>query len=76
MVALKNNGVIFPAGYIFLKQTYSMFTDVSENSPFFPYIKEMHDKGIMVGQDGKFRPKDSITREEMAVVISRLLALK
>lgn len=76
MVALKNNGVIFPAGYIFLKQTYSMFTDVSENSPFYPFIKEMADKGIMKGQDGKFRPKDSVTREEMAVIISRLLALK
>lgn len=74
MVALKNNGVIFPAGYIFLKQQYGMYTDVSTNSPFYPAIKEMNDKNIMKGQDGKFRPKDLVTREEMAVIISRTLA--
>lgn len=74
MVALKNNWVIFPAGYIFLKQQYGMYTDVSTNSPFYPAIKEMNDKNIMKWQDWKFRPKDLVTREEMAVIISRTLA--
>ncbi len=75
MVALKNNGVIFPDGYIFLKQTYSMYSDVSENSPFFPAIKQMNELGIMKGQDGAFRPKATVTREEMAIIISRALEI-
>lgn len=39
-------------------------------------VQKVFDKGIMIGDDqGYFRPQEKITRQEVAVVISRLLDL-
>lgn len=39
-----------------------------------PYIERVIEEGIMQGDtNGKFRPKDAVTREELATVIARVL---
>ena len=39
-----------------------------------PYVEQMVVSGIMQGDaNGKFRPKDAVTREELATVIARVL---
>ena len=41
-----------------------------------PYIEWANDIGLMTGYDGKFRPEDTLTREEMATVITRYLLMR
>ena len=43
--------------------------DVKSDDWFAPYVGVAAKVGIIVGSDGKFRPNDTITREEMAVII-------
>ncbi len=52
------------------------FTDVSKADWFYPYINAAYESGILVGSEGKFNPNDSITREEVASIIGRVLELK
>ena len=48
------------------------FTDVQEDSAYRPYIEWAYSKGIVYGiGDGTFAPDQSITREEMAVILER-----
>lgn len=49
--------------------------DKDEISPWArPYVERMIEDGIMQGDtNGKFRPKDPVTREELAIVIARTL---
>lgn len=50
------------------------FPDVSEQSYYEPFIEKASDIGIMIGDDkGNFRPKDSLTREEAAVIVCRIM---
>jgi len=47
----------------------AVFADVSANQYYTPHVLKMAELGIVQGSNGKFRPHDSITREEMAVMI-------
>jgi hypothetical protein len=50
------------------------FTDVSFNRWSCIFIKKLADLGIAAGYgDGSFGPEDSVTREQMAVFITRAL---
>lgn len=46
------------------------FSDVSENEWYADYVNTAKSEGIVSGgEDGKFRPDDTITRQDMAVII-------
>lgn len=49
------------------------FTDVPEDAWYFPYVETAARRGIIKGSDGRFRPDDPVTREEMAAMILRTL---
>ena len=51
------------------------FTDVDENNWYTPYVATAYDAGFVVGSDGKFRPDDMITREEMCKIIAQVTDL-
>ncbi|MBW7476438.1 S-layer homology domain-containing protein [Paenibacillus oenotherae] len=51
-----------------------LFSDVSANAWYASYVEAAFDLGIVTGyEDGTFQPNKSITREEMAAMISRLM---
>lgn len=53
----------------------SIFKDVPDRSWFAPFVNAGNASGFISGYpDGYFRPKALISREEMAVIISRVLA--
>jgi hypothetical protein len=54
----------------------SAFTDVSEDAYYASSIDKAVQLGFIQGSDGKFRPKDAITREEAAVVLQKLIQYK
>ena len=47
------------------------FTDVAEGAWYAESIKIAAYAGLIQGYEGQFRPEDTITREEMAVVIAK-----
>jgi len=48
------------------------FNDISEKAWSYNYVIKMAQKGILKGyENGSFKPKQEITREEIAVVLSR-----
>ena len=50
------------------------FTDVLPGQWSCKYIKKLYELGITTGyQDGRYGPEDSVTREQMAVFITRAL---
>lgn len=52
-----------------LKNGESNFVDVAGDDWFAPYVGSAAKAGIIVGSDGNFRPNDTITRQEMAVIV-------
>lgn len=58
------------------RQRGSALSDVSSSDANKPYIEWANDIGLMTGYDGKFRPDDSLTREEMATVVTRYLVMR
>ncbi|MGE5396714.1 MAG: cadherin-like beta sandwich domain-containing protein [Chitinophagales bacterium] len=53
------------------------FRDLPGNDPIYPYIKHLSNKNIMTGfNDGTYRPGNSITRAEMAVILCKTKGLK
>lgn len=53
------------------------FSDVTEDNPKYRHIKACYDAGLINGYpDGTFRPEDNITREDVCVIISKLLQKK
>jgi len=55
----------------------STYTDVSENSWYYKPISALTKRGFIVGQpDKSFDPEKYITRQDMAVIISRILEYK
>ena len=54
------------------------FTDFNEVSIYFEdHVKKIVDLDVMIGYpDGTFRPKDAITREELALVLYRFAQLE
>ena len=49
------------------------FTDVGREKWYYSFIETAAHYGIVKGNNGKFRPDDYITREEMAIMIARVL---
>ncbi|MFE5322977.1 S-layer homology domain-containing protein [Paenibacillus sp. NPDC056579] len=53
------------------------FRDVPNNAWYYPYIAEAKKRGLVQGDAaGAFRPDESLTREELAVLIVRALGLE
>ena len=52
--------------------TMVKFNDVDENDVNFREIAAMNELGIITGSEGNFRPNDTITRQEFAVMLERL----
>lgn len=40
-----------------------------------PSVKQAVDSGLMTGFDGRFRPRATLTREELAVIVSRMVGV-
>ncbi|MBH5319138.1 S-layer homology domain-containing protein [Paenibacillus sp. GSMTC-2017] len=54
--------------------TESTFSDVNPTSWYAGYVVAAKNAGLLEGStDGKFSPNDNITREEMAVIIGKLI---
>ena len=60
-------------GEMIIQEVTTMFKDVAENRASRKSIERVAQLGIFVGYDGKFYPDTGVTREELAVVIDRLL---
>jgi len=54
--------------------TESVFADVANDAWYAKEVSAAAAAGLIVGYDGNFRPNDTITREEMAVVIMKAYA--
>ncbi|SDH62760.1 S-layer homology domain-containing protein [Alteribacillus bidgolensis] len=52
------------------------FNDVEKDHSFYPEIAAVAENGIMNGSNGNFRPNESLSRAQMAVVLSRAFHLK
>lgn len=52
------------------------FADVSKDAYYASAIDKAVQLGLIQGSDGKFRPKDAITREEAAVVLQKMIQYK
>lgn len=52
------------------KEPEVLFSDVSPDNPYQEAIRKVQQAGIFSGTDGKFRPKDPLTRAQMAKVLS------
>lgn len=52
------------------------FDDVNSNDWFYPYVNAAFKAGIVKGDASNFNPNESLTREQMAVIISRGLNLE
>lgn len=58
-------------------KTNIIFSDVSEASQSYSAILSVAEAGIMSGyEDGSFKPKDNISRDEFATIICRLLGVE
>ncbi|MFD1177418.1 S-layer homology domain-containing protein [Paenibacillus puldeungensis] len=53
----------------------SNFSDVSQDAYYASFIAKAAELGLVQGQNGKFRPADTITREEAASILIKLSEL-
>jgi hypothetical protein len=59
------------------KDAKARFTDVSEDDWSWPYVLELHLKGLMNGTgDGRFEPQAPLTRAQAVTVAVRLVGLE
>lgn len=50
-----------------------VFSDVSSSNPYFIYIQSAYEAGFIIGfEDGRFKPNDALTREQMIALKSQL----
>ena len=49
------------------------YDDVGEDAPCYEAVQELYSAEIMQGSGGKFNPDKTITRQEFAAVVCRLL---
>ncbi len=61
-------------GFLGLDASDSEFADVSAGKYYAAYVDKARELGLVAGYNGQFRPEDTITREEAAVVLIRLHA--
>lgn len=52
--------------------TKATFSDVPKNHWAYGFIETVSKAGYVTGHQGKYRPNDKITRQEMAVIIMRI----
>mgnify|MGYP004686680751 FL=1 len=52
------------------------YADVSPDDPDAPFLLWAADAGLMIGTGGQFAPDETLTREQMATVLSRYLTLQ
>ena len=52
--------------------TFTAFSDVRQGDWFFFYVAWAYDMGLIQGFEGRFRPNEPVTREELAAMITRL----
>jgi len=52
------------------------YTDVHSNAWYYTYIEKASQLGLVQGYDGKFRPNDPVSRQEMATMFARALNLE
>ena len=53
------------------------FSDVSADKWYYSYVASLVDGGVITGDaDGRFRPDDLISRQDMAVILHRVLQKK
>lgn len=65
--------IIEALDYKTIGSTDNIFSDVDESKWFADYVEAAYRNNLIKGdQDGKFRPNDSISRYEIAVILSRL----
>ena len=56
------------------EEAIASFEDVSTDDWFYKYVASATEAGIVNGNElGQFRPNDSITREDMAVIVIRAM---
>mgnify|MGYP003571251255 CR=1 FL=1 len=71
------NGWIYLANSEYVKvgkHMESPFKDVAVTDPKYAHIKKLYDEGLINGYaDGTFKPKEPITREDVCVILSKLL---
>lgn len=59
---------------IYMAMNEQMFSDVDSNDWYAEYIEKVVNAGLMSGySDGTFKPKQEVTRAELAVVIAKLI---
>lgn len=49
---------------------------MAEEAWYAPYVMAASEAGIVTGYEGAFRPQDLVTREEMAMMMSRAYTMK
>ena len=55
-----------------VEKTTSRFSDVPDNAWYLPYVERLADLGVVEAyEDGTFRPKNPVTRLDMAVFLTR-----
>ena len=54
-----------------------VYSDLSRSNPYFNYIKYLSQRGIVAGfPDGSFRPEESVSRAEAAVMLAKAMGLE
>lgn len=56
-------------------QEAAIYSDMSENDWFYPYVAAVSSAGIMTGDGDLWRPEDGVTREEAVTSFIRLLGI-
>ncbi len=54
-------------------ETVKVFEDVAENDWYYEYIMAAYENGVLKGDGGYANPQKTITREEMSVMVFRIL---
>ena len=62
------------AGVELVKSDKATFSDVAKDKWYYDYIETAAKEELISGNEGKFRPNDPVTRQEMAVMIDRLIS--
>ena len=77
LIIARSLGLIELDGTIVSDNLGSGFTDVSESSTFYPALITLQGEGIIRGYTGgQFRPDQSITRGEIAIILANAYGLE
>nr|WP_306813067.1 S-layer homology domain-containing protein [Paenibacillus soyae] len=59
-------------GFLGLETDGSTFADVAEDKYYAAYVEKAYELGLVTGYEDKFRPEDTISREEATVILMRI----